>query len=233
MWHHDYLHLRPIACDLERRIAVSIRDDRPRRVLDLGCGGSPYRRYFGEVESYVRVDLDRSAAPDAVAAAEALPFRDEAFDLVLSTQLLQLTDDPPATAAELARVLRPGGRAWVTVPAGWPYDAARREHRFGAPELSGLFGGMRVIEIVRQGGMLGMPSSVLNLVVREAVRAAERRVGAAARILRLPAAGFYSLSNAAGRALEALAENGPLAPLLGHLDERLPVNFLVVAERAR
>jgi SAM-dependent methyltransferase len=233
MWHHDYLHLRPIARDLEAHIAKAIRGRAPQRVLDLGCGGSPYRRLFGEVAAYVRVDLERSAAPDAVARAEALPFPDEAFDLVLSTQLLQLTDDPAGMAAELARVLRPGGTAWVTVPMGWPYDAARAEHRFGRPELARLFEGMRVIEIVPQGGMLAMPSSVINLVVREGVRAAERRVGAPARLLRVPAAATYLLTNAAGRALERLASAGPLAAWLGFLDARAPLNFMVVAERRR
>jgi SAM-dependent methyltransferase len=233
LWHPDYLHLRPIGHDLEERIRAAVRDRVPVRVLDLGCGGSPYRRFFGEVGSYVRVDLDRSAFPDLVAAAEALPFLDGAFDAVLSTQLLQLTTDPAAVAAELARVVRPGGRVWVTVPLGWPYDAARHEHRFGVPQLMHLFAGMRVVEVVGQGGMLAMPSSVVNLVVREAVRAAERRAGAPARILRLPAAAIYALSNAAGRGLEALAAAGPLAPLLGFLDARLTLNLLVVAERPR
>jgi len=233
LWHHDYLHLRPIARDLERRVGDVVVREPPRAVLDLGCGRSPYRRLFGDAASYVRVDLDRLAAPDMLARAEALPFPDATFDHVLSTQLLQLTDDPAAMGAEVARVMRPGGRAWVTLPAGWPYDAARPEHRFGPPDLPRLFTGMRIVEIVRHGGMLAMPSCVVNLIVRELVRAAERRAGAAARVLRAPAALVYVLSNAAGRMLEGLAARGPLAPLFGFLDARLPMNFLVIAERPR
>jgi len=42
--------------------------------------------------------------------AEALPFADESFDGVTFTYLLRYVDDPRATVAELARVLRPGGR---------------------------------------------------------------------------------------------------------------------------
>lgn len=233
MWHHDYLHLRPIARDLEARIEEAVRHRAPEAVLDLGCGASPYRRFFGDVRSYVRVDLERSAAPDAVARAEALPFADAAFDLALSTQLLQLVEDPARMGSELARVVRPGGRVWVTLPAGWPYDARDHEHRFGAPDLPRLFAGLRVLEIVPEGGLLAMPWSVLNLLVREAVRAAERRAGIAARPLRLPATGLYLLSNLAGRAVEGLASRGPLSRLLGFLDARLPLNFLVVAERPR
>ncbi len=41
--------------------------------------------------------------------AERLPFADEAFDAVTFTYLLRYVDDPAATVAELARVLRPGG----------------------------------------------------------------------------------------------------------------------------
>lgn len=41
--------------------------------------------------------------------AQALPFADGAFDAVTFTYLLRYVDDPGATLAELARVLRPGG----------------------------------------------------------------------------------------------------------------------------
>jgi demethylmenaquinone methyltransferase/2-methoxy-6-polyprenyl-1,4-benzoquinol methylase len=43
------------------------------------------------------------------ARAERLPFADETFDAVTFTYLLRYVDDPAATVAELARVLRPGG----------------------------------------------------------------------------------------------------------------------------
>lgn len=41
--------------------------------------------------------------------AERLPFADETFDSLTFTYLLRYVDDPAATVAELARVLRPGG----------------------------------------------------------------------------------------------------------------------------
>ena len=42
--------------------------------------------------------------------AERLPFADATFDHVTFTYLLRYVDDPAATVAELARVLKPGGR---------------------------------------------------------------------------------------------------------------------------
>jgi demethylmenaquinone methyltransferase / 2-methoxy-6-polyprenyl-1,4-benzoquinol methylase len=43
------------------------------------------------------------------ASAEELPFDDASFDHLTFTYLLRYVDDPGATLAELARVVRPGG----------------------------------------------------------------------------------------------------------------------------
>lgn len=44
------------------------------------------------------------------AGIEALPFGDAAFDVVISNGAINLSPDKPAVFAEVARVLRPGGR---------------------------------------------------------------------------------------------------------------------------
>ena len=55
------------------------------------------RRRFGD-----RVEL-------VEASATAIPFADASFDHLTFTYLLRYVDDPAATLAELARVVRPGG----------------------------------------------------------------------------------------------------------------------------
>lgn len=68
-----------------------------------------------------RVDLVR-------AEAESLPFGDGVFDGLTVTYLLRYVDDPGAVLAELARVVRPGGRLasldfgvppWPPARAAW------------------------------------------------------------------------------------------------------------------
>ncbi len=57
------------------------------------------------------------------ADAQQLPLRDETVDAAVSIAVLQLIPNPAATLAEIARVLRPGGRMAVMVPtagACWP-----------------------------------------------------------------------------------------------------------------
>jgi demethylmenaquinone methyltransferase/2-methoxy-6-polyprenyl-1,4-benzoquinol methylase len=60
--------------------------------------------------------------------AEALPFDDGSFDALSLTYLLRYVDEPAATMAELARVVRPGGRVaslefgvppWAPARAAW------------------------------------------------------------------------------------------------------------------
>jgi SAM-dependent methyltransferase len=50
------------------------------------------------------------------ADAQRLPFRDNTVDAVVSLAVLQLIPDPAAALAEMARVLRPGGRLAIMVP---------------------------------------------------------------------------------------------------------------------
>jgi demethylmenaquinone methyltransferase/2-methoxy-6-polyprenyl-1,4-benzoquinol methylase len=58
------------------------------------------------------------------ASAEALPFVDASFDHLTVTYLLRYVDDPGATLAELARVVRPGGVV-ASLEFGVPSGLAR------------------------------------------------------------------------------------------------------------
>ena len=75
--------------------------------------------------------------------AERLPFGDGEFDHLTFTYLLRYVDDPAATLAELARVVRPGGRIAMlefAVPPGPLWRAAWRLYtHVGLPALGRLF----------------------------------------------------------------------------------------------
>jgi ubiquinone/menaquinone biosynthesis C-methylase UbiE len=98
--------------------------DADRTILDIGCGAgqSLIAAELDDGRTAVGVDVDREAlalgrtlteAVQFVAApAERLPFGERRFDLVISRVALPYTDIPRAVA-EIARVLRPGGRCWL------------------------------------------------------------------------------------------------------------------------
>jgi ubiquinone/menaquinone biosynthesis C-methylase UbiE len=89
------------------------------RTLDLGSGTGRNLELLPSGVPAVAVEpfwapLARArrrapAVPLVLARAEALPFRDGAFDCVLGGLVLCSVDDPAAALAEIRRVLRPGG----------------------------------------------------------------------------------------------------------------------------
>jgi SAM-dependent methyltransferase len=90
------------------------------RVLDAGAGEAPYRELFEHCE-YVTADWENSPhegarAADLIGSLEALPVEDASFDAALSTQVLEHVAEPVRVLRELHRVLRPGGRLYLTAP---------------------------------------------------------------------------------------------------------------------
>lgn len=93
-----------------------------QRLLDLGCGHGSFSHAFSERGAQVSaVDMDFDDWPlntDGVGFARSdatgLPFPDASFDIVFCSNLLEHTPDSRPVFDEIGRVLRPGGRAWVS-----------------------------------------------------------------------------------------------------------------------
>ena len=98
-------------------------------VLDAGCGSGRVfqHRLAGHVRRVVGIDvtdepkenenLDDAAKGDL----RALPLRDATFDLIIVSHVAEHLSEPERVFAELARVLRPGGRLLVLTPNRWHY----------------------------------------------------------------------------------------------------------------
>lgn len=63
------------------------------------------------------------------ARPDALPFTDDAFDVVIAIDVHEHVAEPGAFTGEMQRVARPGGRVIVTVPGGDPHKLVNRLKR--------------------------------------------------------------------------------------------------------
>lgn len=101
------------------------------RVLDVGCGPGALTGVLVDLvgpasvaacdpsEPFVAACAERHPGIDVrQAGAEHLPWPDRAFDAVLAQLVLNFVSDRTAAAAEMSRVLRPGGTVAVAV---WDY----------------------------------------------------------------------------------------------------------------
>lgn len=129
-------------------------------VLDVGAGELKYKRWFAhcayrsnelcvgdEAWNYADIDIVSSAYEIPVAAGE--------FDALLCIQVLEHLDAPDRAFAEFSRILRRGGRLYLSVPllAGehqQPHDFFRYT-RYGLTEL-GARHGLQAIRIEPHGG---------------------------------------------------------------------------------
>lgn len=132
----------------ERRLEMirSAAGERLRgRVLENGCGVGMYVEHLTSLSGQVvglEYDFERSwearqRSPYIVnAAGEGLPFPAGSFDVILSHEVLEHVQDDRQALAEMARVLRPGGRVVIFVPnRGYPFETHgiywRGRYRFG------------------------------------------------------------------------------------------------------
>ena len=92
--------------------------------LDVGCGAGQtlIAAYSAQPAFGVDIDIDAlklgkslsSAVHFVCAKAEALPYRENSFSVVISRVALAYTEFG-ASLVEIARVLKPGGKLWMTL----------------------------------------------------------------------------------------------------------------------
>jgi SAM-dependent methyltransferase len=124
-----------------RAIAAALLDEVYRgrqnlRILDAGCGAGGNARFLRRYGAVVGIDLAAEAIelgnqrlPGLLARGSVLdiPCADASFDLVTSFDVLyhRAVPDEGQALREIARVLRPGGRLLIRLPA---YEFLRSKH---------------------------------------------------------------------------------------------------------
>lgn len=148
MWYFRALHAHV------RRALDGAKAAGGMKVLDAGCGTGglirrmaeerPLWQWAGVDLSPLAIEFTRRRCPPGTELREAavteLPWSDGVFDAVVSADVLYHVDDDAAALREFFRVLRPGGRLVINVPAYrwlWSYHdvAVHSRRRYGRGEV--------------------------------------------------------------------------------------------------
>ena len=98
-------------------------------ILDVGCGMKPYKSllnasgsaYYGtDYPLTMKGSYGKSTKADFFSESTLLPFNNNTFDTLLSTQMLEHVSDPKKVIQEMGRVLKPGGIMILSAPMTWP-----------------------------------------------------------------------------------------------------------------
>ena len=120
---------------LAAELLRELRPHRPERALDVGAGtgaltaplvaelGAESVAAIDPSASFIAALRDRLPGVDArEGTADALPFDDATFDLVIAQLVVHFMPDPVAGIAEMARVAKPGGTVAASV---WDFAGGR------------------------------------------------------------------------------------------------------------
>jgi SAM-dependent methyltransferase len=149
----DYTSGRYYVEDFLNRHAAECRG----RFLEFG--DPYYRRLFDQahIQQYDVFDVTPGPAVTIVSDIQDCPdVADNTYDVIVCTQVLEHVANPFRAAAELWRILKPGGRLLLTVPAAYPYHGVPRDYwRFSRDSLLLLFGeGFHDVAITAYGNRL-------------------------------------------------------------------------------
>ncbi len=119
-------------------------------ILDVGCGTGANLELLAEFGAAEGVDVStealnfcrqRGLTQVKLGEAEQLPYADQSFDLVTGLDVVEHLDDDLAGLREMRRVLKPGGRTLLFVPAfmflwGVQDDVSHHRRRYTMKELT-------------------------------------------------------------------------------------------------
>jgi SAM-dependent methyltransferase len=154
-WHFQWLATYRVHSNVGDAFSRIVLGD---RVLDVGCGTSPFRDRLPAGCTYTGMDIEGGTGrPDLVIVPdEPWPLADNSFDVILCTEVLEHVRDQDLLLGEMRRVLKPGGWLILSVPFlynehGLPWDY-RRLSVYG---LEDIFSPDYQIETARRRGKVG------------------------------------------------------------------------------
>lgn len=170
--------------DAVRKLIRSLRIPTTAEVLEIGCSGGPLQQIL-VADGYTRltgIDISEKAialahtrglANVSVMDGAQLLFADNSFDLLLASDVLEHIENEEQAVREWYRVLRPGGRMIVFVPAFqmlWTHHDEVNHHfrRYTSAHLRRVLlqAGLQLERVSYWNSTLFFPTTAIRLLQR-------------------------------------------------------------------
>lgn len=130
------------------------------KILDLGSGMD--RR----APNVINLEIEATPYVDLLGDGHFLPFKNQAFDAVITEAVLEHVREPKQVVAEIHRTLKDGGYVCAGVPFLQAFHASPHDYqRYTVPGFDYLFRAFTKIE----GGDCAGPTASLHWIFREYV----------------------------------------------------------------
>lgn len=140
------------------------------KCLDVGAGRLAYKPLIEKrANQYISLDIERkSPALDYLGDAHHLPFKDNSFETVFCSQVLEHVVSPKQVLKEIYRVLKPDGQAIISAPhIGYLHNEPNDYFRFTHYGLTYLIKGVGLKPILIQpaGGLLSLLGAIPSKII--------------------------------------------------------------------
>lgn len=162
-------------------IYSDIKNELPRfkgKILDIGCGQSPYRYLLNKAETeYKGIDVIEASSFDYINNditlfdGEHIPFEDSTFDAIICTEVLEHVYNYQTLVDEMYRVCKPNAVLIITIPFSArfhyiPYDF----FRYTPSALEKIFSNFSKVEITPRGtDVLSICAKIIVLFFRNII----------------------------------------------------------------
>ncbi len=165
VWDTYYYSSSLLKKKLEDNIPKHLDENKKYKILDYGCGVRPYEYIFDKYSGgYTGVDVgDNPHADNKIEPDEKLPFSNDNFDIVLSSQVLEHVENVDLYLEESKRVLKPGGILILSTHGTWQFHSApidvQRWTSYGLKRLIKMQG-FDIIDFIPVLGQLALTSQL-------------------------------------------------------------------------
>ena len=163
----SYLMTRSFRRTMADFVNLTNKKKGPLTILDLGCGYEPFKKLFPKNSNYIGVDMSLNSYADIIADNHQLPFKNNTFDIVIASEVLEHSSNEYQFIEELTRVSKNKALVFISLPFifpehGQPYDF----QRLTKYKLKELFKNHKIISLKESNNIVSSVFVFINLFFR-------------------------------------------------------------------